>query len=71
MVDIVITLRSGLEVKYQQNATFLICMAAILKTCNTYNFCCIIVGFLDPENMGVDAKIVFLSNLAAKILPKT
>ena len=46
-------------------------MAAILKTCNTYNFYCIIVGFLDPENMVVDAKIVFLSDLEAKILPKT
>ena len=46
-------------------------MAAILKTCNTYNFYCIIVGFLDPENMGVDAKIVFLNDLEAKILPKT
>ena len=39
--------------------------------CNTYNFYCIIVGFLNPENMGVDAKIVFLSDLEANILPKT
>ena len=29
------------------------------------------IGFLDPENMGVDTKIVFLSDLDAKIWPKT
>ena len=31
----------------------------------------IIIGFLDPENMGAATKIVFLSYLEAKILPKT
>ena len=31
----------------------------------------IIFGFLDPENMGIDTKIVFLSDLEANILPKT
>ena len=31
----------------------------------------IIFGFLDHESMGVDAKIVSLSDLEAKILPKT
>ena len=31
----------------------------------------IICGFLDHESMGVDAKIVSLSDLEAKILPKT
>ena len=46
-------------------------MAAILKTCHTYNFYFIIIGFLDPENMGVDTKIVFLNGLEAKILPNT
>ena len=46
-------------------------MAAILKTCHAYNFYFIIIGFLDPENMGVDTKIVFLNGLEAKILPQT
>ena len=58
--EIVIMLRSGLEVKYWQNATFRIFMAAILKMCHTYNFYFIIIGFPDTENIGVDTKIVFL-----------
>ncbi len=45
-------------------------MAAILKTCHTYYFYFIFIGFLDPENIEVDTKIVFLSELEAKILPK-
>ena len=64
-------LRSGLEVKLWRNTTFRTYMAAILKTCHTYNFYFIIIGFPDPENMGVDTKIVFLNGLEAKILPKT
>ena len=31
----------------------------------------IIFGFIDPDNIGVDTKIVFLSDLEAKILPTT
>ena len=30
-----------------------------------------IIGFPDPENMGVDTKIALLNGLEAKILPKT
>ena len=43
----------------------------MLKTCHTYNFYFIIIGLIDPENMGVDAKIVFPSDIEANILPKT
>ena len=39
--------------------------------CHIYYFYFIFSGFLDPENMEVDTKIVFLSELEAKILPKT
>ena len=46
-------------------------MAAILKTCHTYNCYFIIIGFPVPKNMGVGTKIVFLNGLEAKILPKT
>ena len=42
-----------------------------LETCHTYNFYFIINGFLDPENMMVDTKIVFLSGLQVKTTPKT
>ena len=45
-------------------------MAAILKTCHTYNFYFNIIGFHDRENMRVDTKIVFLSGLLVKIFPK-
>ena len=31
----------------------------------------IIIGFIDPENMRVYTKILYLSGLEAKILPKT
>ena len=34
-------------------------MAAIFKTCHTFNFYSVIFGFVDREYMGVDAKIVF------------
>ena len=54
-----------------QNATFRSYMAAILKTCPTYDFYLIIIGFLDPENIRIDAKIVFLSGLQVKTSPKT
>ena len=46
-------------------------MVAILKMCHTYNFYLIIIRFLDPENIGVDAKIAFLGGLQAKISSKT
>ena len=46
-------------------------MAAILKMCHTYNFYFIIIRFLDPENIGVDAKIAFIGGLQAKISSKT
>ena len=59
IVQIVILLRSDLEVKLLQNATFRIYMAAILKMCNIYNFYSIFIGFGEPENMRVDTKIVF------------
>ena len=42
-----------------------------LETCHTCNFYFIINGFLDPENMRVDTKIVFLSGLQVKTSPKT
>ena len=70
IVEIVIILRSDLEVKCLQNANFRICMAAILKTCHTYNFYFIIVGFVDPENIRIDTKIVFLSGLQVKTSTK-
>ena len=57
--------------KLLQNATFRIYMAAILKMCQTYNFYSIFIRFGDPENMRLDTKIVFLSGLPVKILPKT
>ena len=69
--EIVIMLRSQLEVKLLQNATFRIYMAAILKMCQTYNFYSIFIRFGNPENMRLDTKIVFLSGLPVKILPKT
>ena len=46
-------------------------MAAILEMCHAYNFYFIIIRFLDPENIGVDAKIAFLGGLQAKISSKT
>ena len=64
-------LKSELEVKILQNATFRIYMAAILKMCHTYNFYSIFIGFGDPENMSVYTKIVFLSGLQVKISSKT
>ena len=70
IVEIVIMLRSQVEVKQWQNATFRIYMAAILKKCRTYNFCVIIIGFLDPENMKVDTKIVYLSGFKWRYCPK-
>ena len=39
--------------------------------CHTYNIYFIIIRFLDPENIGVDAKIAFLGGLQAKISSKT
>ena len=39
--------------------------------CHTYNFYFIIIRFLDPENIGVYAKIAFLGGLQAKISSKT
>ena len=45
-------------------------VTVILKTCHTYKFYFIIIGFPDPENMGVDTTIVFLNGLEAKLLPK-
>ena len=39
--------------------------------CQTYNFYSIFIRFGDPENMRLDTKIVFLSGLPVKILPKT
>ena len=71
IVEIVIMLRSGLEVKLWQNTTFRMYMAAILKTCHAYKLYVIIIRFPDPENVGVDTTIVFLNGLEAKILPKT
>ena len=71
IVEIVDMVRSRLEVKLWRNTTFRMYMAAILKTCHTYKFYFIIIGFPDPENMGVDTKIVFLNGLEAKLLPKT
>ena len=71
IVEIVDMLRSGLEVKLLRNTTFRMYMAAILIMCHTYTFYFIIIGFPDPENIGVDTKIVFLNGLKAKILPKT
>ena len=46
-------------------------MAAILKTCQTYNLYLIIIGFLDPDNIRVDTKIVFLSGLQVNKSPTT
>ena len=43
----------------------------VLKTCHSYNFFVSLYAFRDPENMGVDDKIVFLSGLEAQILYKT
>ena len=71
IVEIVDMLRSGLEVKLWRNTTFRMYMAAILKKCHTYKFYFIIIGFPDPENMGVDTTMVFLNGLEAKLLPKT
>ena len=45
-------------------------MVAIFKTCHTNNFYFRILGFLDPDNMGIDLKLVLLSGLEANILPK-
>ena len=48
-------------------------MVAILNMwyfCYIYNFNFVIIGILDHENLLVDTKIVFLSGLEAKILPK-
>ena len=42
-----------------------------LETCHTYIFYFIIVRFLDPENMRIDTKIVFLRGLQVKTSPKT
>ena len=42
-----------------------------MKMCHTYNFYLIIIRFLDPENIGIDAKIAFLGGLQAKISSKT
>ena len=42
-----------------------------LETCHTYIFYFIIIGLLDPGNMRVDTKIVFLSGLQAETSPKT
>ena len=39
--------------------------------CHTYNFYLTIIRFLDPENIGVNAKIAFLGGLQAKISSKT
>ena len=30
-----------------------------------------VIGFIDPENIGVDTKIVLINDLEANILPKT
>ena len=42
-----------------------------LETCHTYIFYFIIIGFIDPENIRIDTKIVFLSGLQVKTSPKT
>ena len=39
--------------------------------CHTYNFYFINTGFLEPENMRVDSKIVYLSGLQVNISPKS
>ena len=57
VVEIVIMLRSALEVKWLQTLTFHIYMAAIFKTYPTYNFYFIIIGFLDPENMRIQNSV--------------
>ena len=49
-------------------------MVAILLIwygCYVYNFYFIINGFLDLKNIGIDTNNVLLSDLEAKILPKT
>ena len=42
-----------------------------LETRRTYIFYFIIIGFLDPENMRIDTKIVLLSGLQVNTSPKT
>ena len=42
-----------------------------LETCHTYIFYFIIIGFLDPENIRVYTKIVFLTGLQVNTSPKT
>ena len=42
-----------------------------LETCHTYIFYFIIIGFLDPENIRIYTKIVFLTGLQVKTSPKT
>ena len=37
-----------------------------LETYHTYIFYFIIIGFIDPENIRIDTKIVFLSGLQVK-----
>ena len=41
-----------------------------LETCHTYIFYFIIIGFLDPENIRIYTKIVFLTGLQVKTSPK-
>ena len=53
-----------------QNAIFGIYMAAILKTCLRNNVCLASSDTLTLNSMGVNTKIVFLSRLEAKIMPK-
>ena len=42
-----------------------------LETCHTYIFYFIIIGFLDPENIRIYTKMVFLTGLQVKTSPKT
>ena len=42
-----------------------------LETCHTYIFYFILIGFLDPENIRLYTKIVFLTGLQLKTSPKT
>ena len=56
------------EITAKRYSSYLYC--GHLETCHTYIFYFIIIGFLDPGNMRIDTKIVFLSGLQVKTWPK-
>jgi hypothetical protein len=78
LLDTISVLLCASEVKISENIedrsgghfAFFSILVSILSPCHSYNFNFILIGFIDPEYIVLDTKIVLLCALEVKILGK-